>query len=189
MIYKKKRGKKWFSRSYFFLIVGSAPVHGVGLVSCDVSWLGDLVPVFWSMELDLVSLKGSAVSSSKFLSVYVFRMPSGFGSVKHVYLRSRLKVALSSYLPCRQPPTCAWDPGPCFSTLRRWLKLTGSGRVWICSCPLCGGDLCGLPFAPELLSVSRGLWRLSWLLGPALCFSGLVCTCFSSPGLASASCV
>jgi len=68
VIYKKKRGKKWFSRSYFFLIVGSAPVHGVGLVSCDVSWLGDLVPVFWSMELDLVSLKGSAVST------YVFHL-------------------------------------------------------------------------------------------------------------------
>ena len=74
MIYKKKRGKKWFSRSYFFLIAGSAPMPGVGLVSCGVSWLGELVPVFWSMELDLVSLKGSTVSSSKFLSVYGFRM-------------------------------------------------------------------------------------------------------------------
>ena len=54
MIYKKKRGKKWFSRSYFFLIAGSAPMPGVGLVSCGVSWLGELVPVFWSMELELV---------------------------------------------------------------------------------------------------------------------------------------
>ena len=41
-------------------------MDGVGLVSCDVSWLGELVPVFWLMELDLISLKGSAVSSSRF---------------------------------------------------------------------------------------------------------------------------
>ena len=29
-----------------------------------VSWLGGLVPVFWWMRLDLVSLKGSAISRS-----------------------------------------------------------------------------------------------------------------------------
>ena len=41
-----------------------------------VSWLGagGLVLVFWWMELDLVSLKGSAMSSSEFWDVYVFGM-------------------------------------------------------------------------------------------------------------------
>ena len=29
-------------------------------------WSGELVPVFWLLELDLVSLKGSAVSNSRF---------------------------------------------------------------------------------------------------------------------------
>ena len=126
MIYKKKRGKKKrFSRSYFFLIVGSGPVPGVRLASCDVSWLGELVPVFWSIELNLVSLKGSAASSSKFLNVHGFSMLSGFGNIKHGYLCSHLKVALSFCLHCCQPPTCAWDPGPCFSALRHWLKLAG----------------------------------------------------------------
>ena len=41
------------------------------------SWLGELVPVFWLMELDLVSLKGSAVSSSRFWGVYEFSMSLG----------------------------------------------------------------------------------------------------------------
>ena len=48
----------------------SALVDGVRLVCCDVFLVGELVPVFWLMELDLLSLKGSAVSSSRFGSVY-----------------------------------------------------------------------------------------------------------------------
>ena len=41
---------------------------GVGLDQCVVmvSWLGGLVLGFWWMELDLVSLKGSAMSCSEF---------------------------------------------------------------------------------------------------------------------------
>lgn len=35
-----------------------------------VFWLGELMPVFWPVELDLISLKGSAVSSSRFWVVY-----------------------------------------------------------------------------------------------------------------------
>ena len=35
-----------------------------------VSFLGGLMPVFWWMELDLVSLRGSAESSSVFWGVY-----------------------------------------------------------------------------------------------------------------------
>ena len=41
------------------------------------SWLVALVPVFWLMELDLLSMKGSSVSSSRFWSVYGFSMPLG----------------------------------------------------------------------------------------------------------------
>ena len=48
------------------------------------SWLEELVPLFWLMELDLVSLKGSAESSSRFWGVSGFNMsfdsPSGFGN-------------------------------------------------------------------------------------------------------------
>ena len=143
MIYKKKRGKKWFSRSYFFLIAGSAPMPGVGLVSCGVSWLGELVPVFWSMELDLVSLKGSTVSSSKFLSVYGFRMSSGFGSVKHVYLRSLLKVALSSVSSL--PPA----PNLCLAS---WPLL-------LCPVPL--AEACWVGACVDLFLPSAW-WRLVW---------------------------
>ena len=35
-----------------------------------VSFLGGLMPVFWWMELDLVSLRGTAESSSVFWGVY-----------------------------------------------------------------------------------------------------------------------
>jgi len=48
--------------------------------------------VFWLMELDLLSLKGSAVSSSRFWSVFGFSMllgsRSGFCGVRCVYFRS-----------------------------------------------------------------------------------------------------
>ena len=42
-----------------------------------VSWIGGLVPVFPWMELDLVSLEGSAVPSSMFGSVCGFAMALG----------------------------------------------------------------------------------------------------------------
>ena len=71
-------------------------MDGVGLVS----WLVELVPVFWLMELDLLSLKGSAVSNSRFWSIYGFRMPLGshssFCGVRRVYFCSSFKVALSA---------------------------------------------------------------------------------------------
>ena len=82
------------------------------------SWLGELVPVFWLMELDLISLKGNAVSSSSYGGVYGFSMslgsPSGFGSVRHIYFCSRIKVTESAYLHCHQPPTCPWNHCWCF---------------------------------------------------------------------------
>ena len=52
-------------------------MDGVGLVPCDVSWLAELAPVFWLMERDLVSLKGSAVSISRLWSIHGFSMTLG----------------------------------------------------------------------------------------------------------------
>ena len=42
-----------------------------------VSWLVRCVPVFWRIKLDLVSLKGSAMSSSMFWGVFGFHMALG----------------------------------------------------------------------------------------------------------------
>ena len=68
--------------------------------------------VFWLMEVDLISLKGSAVFSSRFWGVYGFSMslgsPSGFGSVRHVYFHTNVEVTLSAYLHWPLPPTCPW---------------------------------------------------------------------------------
>ena len=46
-----------------------------------VSWVGEFLSVFWWMELDLVSLKDSTVSSSEFLGVSGFGMALGSLSV------------------------------------------------------------------------------------------------------------
>ena len=74
--------------------------------------------MFWLMELDLVSLKGSAVFNSKFWGVYRFSMslgsPSGFGSVRHVYFYTHVEVTLLAYLNCPLPPTCPWILYQCF---------------------------------------------------------------------------
>ena len=96
------------------------------------------MPGFWLMELDLVSLKGSAVSSRRFWGVYGFSMslgsPSGFGSVRHVYFHSCVEVALSAYLHCRQPPTCPWNLCQCFCSLvppcTAGQSLLGRGLLW-----------------------------------------------------------
>ena len=42
-----------------------------------VSWLGELMSVFWWVELDLFSLECNEVSSSEFLGVYGFGMALG----------------------------------------------------------------------------------------------------------------
>ena len=41
------------------------------------AWLAEFVPVFWLIELDLLSLKGRAVPSSRFWIVNRFSMPLG----------------------------------------------------------------------------------------------------------------
>ena len=134
----------------------------MGLDSCPVifSWLGELVPVFWLMELDLISLKGNAVSSSSYGGVYGFSMslgsPSGFGSVRHVYFHSHFKVVLLEYLHCCQPPTCPLNLCQCFCSLvlpctaRQSLLGRGLCGPFLGSprpCPLHCRDLCGLPSA------------------------------------------
>ena len=42
-----------------------------------VSWVGELVSVFWWMELDIISLEGSGVSSSEFRGIFGFGMALG----------------------------------------------------------------------------------------------------------------
>ena len=42
-----------------------------------VSWLGELVSVFWWVELDLFSLESNEVSSSEFWGVYGLGMALG----------------------------------------------------------------------------------------------------------------
>ena len=42
-----------------------------------VCWLRGLVPIFWWIKLNLISLKDTAMSSSVFCSVYEFGMASG----------------------------------------------------------------------------------------------------------------
>ena len=77
------------------------------------SLFGQLIPVFWLMELDLISMKGRAVSSIRFWGVYRFSMTlgslSGFDSVGHVYFHSYFKVALSAYFHSLQPKICPWN--------------------------------------------------------------------------------
>ena len=91
------------------------------LVSCDVFLVQQLMPVFWLMELDLVSMEGRAVSSSRFWGVYGLSVslgsPFGFGSARCVYFHSYFKVALSGYFHCCQPKTCPWNPCRCFCSL------------------------------------------------------------------------
>ena len=53
---------------------GVAPWVGLDQCHMQVSWLGGLVPIFLWLEWDLVSLKGSAISSSVFWGVYGFSM-------------------------------------------------------------------------------------------------------------------
>ena len=48
------------------LLVEAAPSSEVASVPCERSWWRELVPAFWWLKLNLVSLKGSAVPSGVF---------------------------------------------------------------------------------------------------------------------------
>ena len=50
------------------------PVFELDQCLVEASWLGGLEPVVWRIELDLVSLKGGAISSSVFWDVCASRL-------------------------------------------------------------------------------------------------------------------
>ena len=52
-------------------------MSGVDERLVKVSWLGKLVSVFWSVELDLFSLECNEVPSSEFRGVYGFGVTFG----------------------------------------------------------------------------------------------------------------
>lgn len=193
-------GKKKFSESWFFLVVESAHRRW-GWISVRVMfpWLEERVPVLWLIELDLVSLKDSAVSSRRFWGVLVFGFsmslgsPSGFGSVRHIYFHSCIKMALSAASPYLSLESLSvLFPGPALHC--RPENLLGRGLLWIFfsapwPCRLHHGDLCGLLSPshppPHPLSSPSMLWglyvSLCWLPRPVFYVAGLVRTCVGSP--------
>ena len=150
--------------------------------------------VFLLMELDLISLEGISVFSSRFWGVHGFSMslgsPSGFGSVRHLYFCSCIKAARSAYLHCHQPTICPWNLCWCFyylvppctagqSLLGRGLCGSFLGSlalpsvlwtfVWASLRPL--GSLSLSPLGPPC----QGAWVFFfWLPQPAFCDTGLL---------------
>ena len=150
---------------------------GLDLCPMMVSCLGVPMPLFWLMELDLISLC-TTVSSDRFWDVYALHMmlgsPLSFGSVRHVYFCSHVQVALSAHVYCCQPPTCPCNLHQGFHTSvltcgTGWSFL-GEGMydaffsslilpfaslrlVWssfhTLACPLHCGGLCVLLLAPQ----------------------------------------
>ena len=55
----------------------SLPLVRLNQYLMKVSWMGGFVPLLWWMELNLVSLEGSALSNSVFLDVCGFSMALG----------------------------------------------------------------------------------------------------------------
>ena len=120
--------------------------------------------MFWLMELDLLSLKGSAVSSSRFWSVFRFSMllgsRSGFCGVRCVYFRSSFKVTLS--ITAVQPsPTCPWDHCRCICSP---VPPCAASRNLLDRC-LCGSfcvtaTCVGNPQPPKLTRCVAGLCAL-----------------------------
>ena len=77
----------------------SASTDEVGLVSCDVFLVGEACTCVLVDGAGSYLSEDSAVSSSRFWSVYGFSMPLGscssFHGIRRVYFRSCFKVALS----------------------------------------------------------------------------------------------
>ena len=148
------------------------------------------------------------MSSSGFWGFYGFGMllcsPSGFVSVRHIYFRSQVKVAISAHLHCFQPPTCPWNLCWCFCSqvppYTAHISLLGRGfcasflgfptmpcvsrklvgfpsAPW--AHPLCNGDSVYLaPWARSLCHVA--CVHLSWL--PSLpCMSRGLCVLLLAP--------
>jgi len=94
---KKKKELKRFSRLWL-LVVESAPVDGVGFMPYDVFLVGGACAYVLVDGAGSYLSEDSAVSSSRFWSVYGFSMPSGsrsnFPRVGDFCFRSCFKVAL-----------------------------------------------------------------------------------------------
>ena len=152
------------------------------------SWLGELVPVFWLMELGLLFLKSSAVSSSRFWAIKGFSVslgsPSGFGSARHISFLSHFKVVLSVYF--HSCPNCLWNLCQCFCFLAPLCTAGGS----MLGKGLCGSFLSSMivPSASKRLVWTRDTF-MGFLWSPelALCIRGLVCTYLFSLGPPSVS--
>ena len=156
-------------------------MDGVGLVPCDVFLVGRARACVLVDGMDLLSLKGSAVSSSRFWSVYGFSMPLGSGSSfhsGHIYFCSCFKVSLSACFLCCQPPSCPWNYCQSFCSqvpsCTAGLTLLARGLYGsFCSSltmPSASPESCvGFPQPPEL----------------TLCVTWLMCTCLHSPGPSS----
>jgi len=160
-------------------------MDGAELVSCDVFLVGGACD-------NVLVLKGSAASSSKFWSVCVISVslgcPSGFGSVKHIYFFSLFKVALSDYLHCLLASgiiACASIPQSDPALLAK------ACQVRICvdlfsvprPSPLHCGKLCQLPSVPWARPLCHGACvHLSLLTRLSYISSGL-CALISSHSL------
>ena len=166
--------------------------------------------MFWLMELGLLFLKSSAVSSSRFWAIKGFSVslgsPSVFDSVRHVYLHSCFKVALSACLTAASPllvPGIIADASVPLSYPALMAEACWVGAcVDIFSVPRPSPLHCSVLFGASLSplsppSVSWGLCALvsaSWALPlhcgacvhlfqlprPALCVAELVCAGFGS---------
>lgn len=144
----------------------SAPIDGVGLMSCDVSWLWELVPVLLvdGAEL-LVSLKGSAVNVSRFRGVCRFSIPldnpSGFVSVRHIYFHSHFKVAPLRIILLSPAPTCpgifagASAPWSCLGLQTKACQVGACMDLSLLPDPsLCITEMCmGFPQSPEVCPI------------------------------------
>ena len=154
--------------------------------------------MFWVMELDLVSLKGSAVSNGRFWGVREFSVPlgspSGFGSVRHIYLQLLQSgpLSMSSLLPAS------------YLSLESLPVLLFTDLAFSAGRSLLGRDLCGSFLVSQTMPSAS--WRLVWASlsplsspsvswssvhlprppEPSLCVVRLMCTCLGLTGLPSA---
>ena len=135
------------------------------------SWLGELVFVFWLLELDLCSLKGSAVSSSRFWGVYGINMssgsPSGVGNFKYVYFHRFVEVASQHIFPAA---SSLLVPGIFASASLPWSHPALQAKVcWVGACvdlflaprpcPLHHRDVCRLLLVPQAWRLVRATLR------------------------------
>ena len=134
MMYKRKNEKKikngsqgcgcWLWSLLLWMGFGSCPMM--------FSSLGELAPMFWLMELDLIS-EGSAVSSSRFWSVCGFSVPSGSSS----NFRS---VAAAATTAAKSPQSCPtlrphrWQPTRLRHPWDSLGKNTGVGCHFLLQC-------------------------------------------------------